>query len=347
MTSAFDLRDRTQKPKKINQYTRFESFSKIIYLTTTFRSFSYLQCLLRKRDIEIIYFNGIFSLNYFFLPILSLQFSRRRPKIIIAPRGMLQDGALKIRKLKKKAYLFFLKSLPIIKSVHWHATDVQESIDIAKIIGPQSKIIYEKIVIAPDTPETRMGAVTRITKVPGSLKVVTVSLVTEKKNIGLFLSVLQNVPQAISVIYDIYGPIKDPDYWKYCQGLIANVPPNVQVNYCGAIRPEEVKGTLMKYHFFVLPTRGENFGHAIFEALQVGRPVIISDQTPWDIQKYKAGFVFGLDDNSEKIISTFIKDCAALTQDEYNFYASNASDLANDFVQSLELDKRYSQLFSK
>ena len=30
-----------------------------------------------------------------------------------------------------------------------------------------------------------------------------------------------------------------------------------------------------------MPTRGENFGHAIFESLQVGTPVLLSDQTPW------------------------------------------------------------------
>jgi glycosyltransferase involved in cell wall biosynthesis len=32
---------------------------------------------------------------------------------------------------------------------------------------------------------------------------------------------------------------------------------------------------------FFLPTAGENFGHAIFEALSTGAPVLISDQTPW------------------------------------------------------------------
>ena len=32
---------------------------------------------------------------------------------------------------------------------------------------------------------------------------------------------------------------------------------------------------------FLLPTGGENFGHAIFEALSCGVPVLISDQTPW------------------------------------------------------------------
>jgi glycosyltransferase involved in cell wall biosynthesis len=31
----------------------------------------------------------------------------------------------------------------------------------------------------------------------------------------------------------------------------------------------------------LLPSLSENFGHAIFEALAAGTPVIIGDQTPW------------------------------------------------------------------
>ncbi len=38
---------------------------------------------------------------------------------------------------------------------------------------------------------------------------------------------------------------------------------------------------LAGYHLLVLPTRGENFGHVILEALLAGCPVLVSDQTPW------------------------------------------------------------------
>ena len=39
-----------------------------------------------------------------------------------------------------------------------------------------------------------------------------------------------------------------------------------------------------------------NFGHVIAEALSVGCPVIISDQTPWnDVEKYNAGWALAID----------------------------------------------------
>ena len=44
-------------------------------------------------------------------------------------------------------------------------------------------------------------------------------------------------------------------------------------------------------HFLCLPTRGENFGQIIYEAFSYGRPVIISDQTPWlNLRKKEAGW---------------------------------------------------------
>ena len=48
---------------------------------------------------------------------------------------------------------------------------------------------------------------------------------------------------------------------------------------------------------FLLPTRGENFGHAIFDALEVGLPVLISDQTPWrELEQIGAGWSLSLAD---------------------------------------------------
>ena len=47
------------------------------------------------------------------------------------------------------------------------------------------------------------------------------------------------------------------------------------------ISPEQVHETFGKYDLFVFPTRGENFGHVIPEALAAGTPILLSDRTPW------------------------------------------------------------------
>ena len=63
--------------------------------------------------------------------------------------------------------------------------------------------------------------------------------------------------------------------------LIHKLPSNVTANYCGLLRPEQVKTVFSNYDLFFFPTRGENYGHVIAESLSVGTPVLISDQTPW------------------------------------------------------------------
>ena len=68
-------------------------------------------------------------------------------------------------------------------------------------------------------------------------------------------------------------------------------------DYKGSVQPEEVIETFEKYDIFLFPTKGENFGHVIYEAL-VGRCIpIISNTTPWlDLEKNHCGMVCNLND---------------------------------------------------
>ena len=66
------------------------------------------------------------------------------------------------------------------------------------------------------------------------------------------------------------------------QKLIEKVPENVKIHISDEIHPDEVPDTFSKYNLFVFPTRGENFGHVIPEALSVGTPILLSDQTHWE-----------------------------------------------------------------
>jgi glycosyltransferase involved in cell wall biosynthesis len=49
----------------------------------------------------------------------------------------------------------------------------------------------------------------------------------------------------------------------------------------GAIPQRDVVAALAQSDLLFLPTLGENYGHAIVDALTAGTSVLISDQTPW------------------------------------------------------------------
>jgi glycosyltransferase involved in cell wall biosynthesis len=57
-----------------------------------------------------------------------------------------------------------------------------------------------------------------------------------------------------------------------------------------------VRGIFSRHDLFLFPTRGENFGHVIFESLAAGTPVLVSDRTPWqDLDAAGVGWVRSLD----------------------------------------------------
>lgn len=101
-----------------------------------------------------------------------------------------------------------------------------------------------------------------------------------KKNFKWLLEQLGNNISG-RLIIDIYGPLEDVEYWNECQQIIKSLPDNIAVNALGPIPHGSAMEKMIEYHFFLLPTLGENFGHVFIESLAAGCPMLISDRTPW------------------------------------------------------------------
>jgi glycosyltransferase involved in cell wall biosynthesis len=174
----------------------------------------------------------------------------------------------------------------------WQASGQGEARDIEREMGEIAKEIH----IAPD--------LTQIIQPPsqssfcgggesGPLKVAFLSRISRMKNLDYALTILAKV--RLQVQFSIYGVIDDCTYWEECLRMIENLPGNISVAYEGEVPHHEVTSVMAKHDLFFLPTRGENFGHAIYEALASGIPVLISDQTPWrNLQKVGVGWDFPL-----------------------------------------------------
>jgi glycosyltransferase involved in cell wall biosynthesis len=99
------------------------------------------------------------------------------------------------------------------------------------------------------------------------------------KNLELTVIALQVVCEQVE--FDHYGPLEDAHYWSKCRSLIGQLPIHVQVTYGGELLSSDLPRFFSHYDAFVVPTLGENFGHAIAESLSASCPVACSDQTPW------------------------------------------------------------------
>lgn len=71
-----------------------------------------------------------------------------------------------------------------------------------------------------------------------------------------------------------------------------------------------------------MPTKGENYGHAITEALCAGLPMLIANTTPWrDLKTKGIGWDIPLD--KPEMFVQAIEQAAAMTVEEYQVFRNN------------------------
>lgn len=234
--------------------------------------------VLLDTDYDIVYLNSLFSRHFTIVPLV-LQWARlvpRRPTIL-APRGELSPGALRLKSVKKHTFLRYARIAGLYRNARWQASAAEEEADIRRCFGS-----HIRVAIAPNfraVGEPKAADHVKPRKEAGKLKIAFLSRIDRKKNLHGTLRLLAGVRGNVTL--HIYGPKVDPAYWDECERNIADLPGNIQVEDHGAVPHDEVLTTLARHDLFLLPTLGENFGHVFVEAFLAGVPIVISDRTPW------------------------------------------------------------------
>lgn len=240
---------------------------------------------------EILYLNSLVSPMYSIVPLALMRF-RLVPRtfVLLAPRGELGGAALKIKRLKKRL------ALPIIRwtlsklDIAWHASSRLEAEEIDRFLRglQQPKLIRANPAPAPvencsiGQPDQRPT-------------VVFVGRMVPIKNFMLIVRAVQKLAFPIRVI--VAGAIEDSSYWNDCLVEMRRMRTTATFDIRGHVSDESLVEILSLAHALVLPTRGENFGRAIAEALSVGCPVIIPRTTLWTpLVEAGAGWLISTDE---------------------------------------------------
>lgn len=293
--------------------------TKILYTQKGWRGFfQTAQVLFQASSTSVLYINGCYSFQFSLLALVMRRVGLLGCKqVILAPRGEFSPGAQRINSKKKRLYFSLIRWLGIYQNILWHASTEYEMRDVLRLFpsirraNNASPYISGKdqseIRIASDIPTMlHCEDIHHPVKQPGHLSVVSVSRISPMKNLEGALSSFAKITGA--VIFDLYGPIEDAAYWKSCQQIASTLPANVQVNYCGIVEHNNLAAVLSRYNLFLLPSRGENFGHAIYEALAAGLPVLISDRTPWrDLEQAGVGWDVALSD--QDVFCKILQQC--------------------------------------
>ncbi len=291
-----------------------------------------------QNDYDLLYLNSFFDREYT-LPILALRRAGLIPPrpTVIAPHGEFSPGALNQKSGKKRAYISLAKHSGLLSKVWFHATGPQEAEVIRRTLP-----CAHRVTTVPSIRVLRPLPAQAAAPNPGRTRLVFLSRIDRKKNLDFAISVLAATRNPVSM--DIYGPVTHEDYWLECQRAIATLPPQAEVRYCGVIPNSEVMNTLAGYDLFFLPTHGENFGHVIFDALEAGLPLLISDTTPWTgLDASQAGWSLPL--KNPAAFTAAVDEWASKSEAERAILRQGARKLAERYVEEGGAANLYRQMF--
>ena len=245
---------------------------------------------LREFAPEILYLNSYWSLTFSQLVMLVHRSGWiGQSVVVLAPRGEFARAAL-ARHHRRKALLHLVhRLLALYRHVIWHASTECEAQEIRAYVGHHARIVVREDdnLLPADPLPSQPGSVT------GSLRAVFLGRLVEHK--GALLAIEAASRAGDGVTLDVYGPEEDAGYATACRaaaGLAGG-----RVRFPGVLKPEDVRTTLAAYDVLVMPTRSENFGHVIAEALSASLPVVVPDVTPWSevIRERDAGDIVSRD----------------------------------------------------
>jgi glycosyltransferase involved in cell wall biosynthesis len=337
ITSDRDLNEKESIPNiPIDKWSLFEENINIYYISQHSLSFNKIRELINERSPDVVYCNGMYSRFFTVYPMIMKAMGAFRAKLIVGPHGMLKPSALQFKSTKKKVFLKLIKLTGAVQKCHFHATDDDEVEDIRRQFG---NVSISTVMDMPAPVNTR-GDV--LLKKELALRAIFIGRIHPIKNLEFALQVLSTAKGDIELA--ISGMIEDADYWERCKIIIRELPSNIKVKSLGELDHKEVINELRNSHILILPTKGENFGHAIYEALSEGKPVIISDQTPWrNLENVKAGFDLPLE--RQDLFEKAIKEAVLWDQNEYSLWSSQTRLYLKTKIDHDKIIRDYIKLF--
>jgi glycosyltransferase involved in cell wall biosynthesis len=341
ITSDRDVLDGAPYPDiAINEWTKVGK-AWVRYLPPRNQTFSTWVELFRQTPHDLLYLNSVFD------PVFSIRalLARAMPglshrSVVLAPRGELSPGAVSLKSWKKKPFLLLAKQARLYRGVVWHASTSDEAGLIRQHFGARA-IVF----VARNVASQSFQVDVRNNDVASSepFRIVFLSRISRMKNLAFALRAIAGLH--IDARFDIWGTQEDASYWKECEEIVRIVPAQITVSYRGVADRSSVPEILSRYDLFFLPSLGENFGHAIAEALTVGTPVLLSNRTPWrDLEAHGVGWDLPLE-NGEAAFSRVIEAAADRIKKEKTSWRQLVLDYAAHQLYSGEAVEASRQLF--
>ena len=252
------------------------------------------------KDGDIIHNHGLWRMPNIY-PLLAKE--DNHIKIIVSPKGSLSKTALNISKYEKYIFKNIFRQDELLKKCDsFHATSIKEKNEI-RILGYK-----QPIAIIPngiDIPSQYKNSFNE-----NKTKFLYLGRIHPIKGLDLLIKVWKKIDNKNASL-DICGfkkDYKDLNYYKSLKKLTKKLGIK-NITFSDQVSGEDKKQKFIENDVFILPSKSENFGLVIAEAMSYGLPVIASEHTPWKfLEEKKCGWVVKL--NEQSLLSTikFVND---------------------------------------
>jgi glycosyltransferase involved in cell wall biosynthesis len=233
----------------------------------------------RDENLDVYYFNSLWNPAFTLLPLMLMCMGilPRRP-VVLAPRGEVLREAMASRSRKKMLMLPVVNAMLKILRATFHCTFDEEAQAVRRLF-PQAPIIMIGDSFEASQREDPLTSLERQSSKTG-LRLLYLSRINPHKNLLGCLKSLQQVNQQIE--FRVVGPRDDENYYQKCLSLAEKLPENIEVTFLGGVSRDSTEQQMLWSDVFIIPTKSENFGHVIREALALGCIVVTSKTTPWE-----------------------------------------------------------------
>lgn len=234
-------------------------------------------------DERVVYINGLWR----FFQVQAARYAQVKGcKIVVAPRGMLMDEAFAHRAYLKKLFWFLWLKSAYERADIIHTTSMPEARAITRLLGSvNTKVIPHGIDEFNDYSEADVIAAKSLLQVPvNTFCLLFLGRITEHKQVHLLIDALA------TVIFDypdvkllVAGEESEDKYINKLRSRCSELKVEDSVLFVGRVEGALKRNVLMAGDLLVLPSKSENFGVVVSEALSFGVPVIVTENSPWGI----------------------------------------------------------------
>ena len=268
VTTHLSAKDKSHKYSKTSFYAFFGKirFSPLLILFL----------IKNRHDFDVVHINCIW--NFVFLSALIIgKFMKK--KVVLSTRGMLRFEHINTSIFKKLIFNFLLrKLLDFVDRFHISTDWEKNELNNIGINSEKIDLVYNlhQFMNYEGTLQTKISKNERFT-------FLYVGRIHPYKQILELIEAYRSLPiedlrQAKLLLV---GPCDDKNYIRKVKQKIDESKEYTEIDLLGFLDGAELRRQYVNASVFVMPSKSENFGMSIFEALQFKTLVIVPELSPW------------------------------------------------------------------